>query len=171
MNAAVLFSCRWFQVARKVVPLLVGGEQELVYIDFSRPAVGAVLCHGRRILLIQQYRPIVDRLVWAIPSGGVEDGESLEHAARRELIEESGYTPVGPSRHLIGFFASYGSSNQRYEIFRFDGFEPEVQAFDRNEVLDVKWFARRDIRSMVESGEIVDALSLPSLLMWCYSEE
>ncbi len=43
------------------------------------------------LILIKQYRPALDRLVVELPAGLVDKGESPEEAARRELIEETGY--------------------------------------------------------------------------------
>lgn len=54
-----------------------------------RVAVDAVLVHGGRVVLVKRGRPpFLGR--FALPGGGVEFGEPLEDAVRREVLEETG---------------------------------------------------------------------------------
>jgi len=133
-------------------------------IAFPRPAVGVVARHGTDILLIRQYRFIVDEYVWAIPSGGVDEEETPVDAARRELEEETGYTAkhMDPLMHC---YASYGCSNQRFEIFIANDVAPISSGFDRSEVLQVRWFRRNEIVDLVKRNGIVDNLSLSPILL------
>ncbi len=50
------------------------------------------LTPDKKILVVQQYRFGIQKTTLEIPAGLIEPGESPEHAARRELIEETGYT-------------------------------------------------------------------------------
>ena len=68
-----------------------GTERVYYTVDFPAPAVGVIARRGDDVLLVRQYRFIVDEFVWAIPSGGVSEGESVTAAAARELEEETGY--------------------------------------------------------------------------------
>jgi ADP-ribose pyrophosphatase len=52
-------------------------------------AVGAVVVHDGRVLLVQRGRPPAARQ-WAVPGGSVRLGESLAAAAEREVLEETG---------------------------------------------------------------------------------
>ena len=52
-------------------------------------AVGAVVFRAQEVLLVQRRQPPNAEL-WAIPGGSVELGESLQAAAEREIVEETG---------------------------------------------------------------------------------
>jgi 8-oxo-dGTP pyrophosphatase MutT (NUDIX family) len=132
-------------------------------LDFPRAAVGVVARRGNGILLIRQYRFIVDHFVWAIPSGGVDKDEDAAAAARRELAEETGHV-AGTVRRLHSYFPSYGCGNQEFHLFEALDVEPGPAAFDRNEVLEVRWFETAEVRRMLLAEEIVDGLSLAPLL-------
>ena len=105
-----------------------------------RPNVGVVLFHpdghvwlGRRAKTPEPYN-------WQFPQGGVDDGEDLETAARRELAEETGVTSVdllAKTEEWIAyaFPADYGGTKQargfagqkqKWFAFRFTGDESEI---------------------------------------------
>jgi 8-oxo-dGTP pyrophosphatase MutT (NUDIX family) len=49
------------------------------------------VANGHEVLLIRQYRPPVNRYVIEFPAGLNDKGDTMEEAARRELLEETGY--------------------------------------------------------------------------------
>jgi ADP-ribose pyrophosphatase len=57
--------------------------------DKPRVAVGAVVIHCGKVLLVQRGQPPAQGL-WAVPGGSVELGETLQAAAEREIQEETG---------------------------------------------------------------------------------
>jgi ADP-ribose pyrophosphatase len=59
------------------------------YPHSPRVAVGAVVWHAERVLLVRRGKAPADGQ-WAIPGGCVELGESLPQAAEREILEETG---------------------------------------------------------------------------------
>jgi ADP-ribose pyrophosphatase len=61
------------------------------YPSRPRVAVGAIVFKDDRILLVRRGKAPAENC-WAIPGGSVEIGETLQHAAERELLEETGVT-------------------------------------------------------------------------------
>src|SRR3989442_2889832 len=78
----------YFSVLQQEV--LVNREKQIDFysIWFPRPAVGMVARRGTELLLLRQYRFLVEEDVCAIPSGGVAHGESVEVAAAPAVPEE-----------------------------------------------------------------------------------
>ena len=66
-------------------------KQKNDYPNNPRVAVGAVVFNNNRVLLVRRGQP-PSKDLWAIPGGSVEIGETLQEAAEREILEETGIT-------------------------------------------------------------------------------
>jgi ADP-ribose diphosphatase len=169
-NAVACHENRYFSVLQSDVIVPDGTHRNYFTISFPRPAVGVVARRGTDVLLIRQYRFIVDEFVWAIPSGGVAEGEPSSQAAQRELEEETGYR-AGSLQPLMHCYASYGCSDQKFEIFLAENLVSTGKAFDAAEVLEVRWFSREELMTLIENNGIVDNLSLSPLLLVLWKDE
>jgi 8-oxo-dGTP pyrophosphatase MutT (NUDIX family) len=94
-----------------------------------RQAVRAVVLDpGDRVLLVRF--DFGDRVVWATPGGGIEEGESDEHALQRELLEEAGLaeyelgSEIWHRTHVLGLSSAFDGQHERYYLVRTDPFEP-----------------------------------------------
>lgn len=169
LSSTVKYRTPYFSVLQENVVAPDGTHCDYHTISFPRPAVGILARRGTDILLLRQYRFIVDQFVWAIPSGGVAEGESLIDAAGRELQEETGYT-ARQLKPFMNCFASYGCSNQRFEIFVADDLTGDGSAYDRTEVMEVRWFSRREVLDLINQNGVVDNLSLSPILLFLLQE-
>ena len=85
-----VFSTSWFDLVAKTVE---PSNSPAPYYSVHCPDYVSILAltKDRKVLLVRQYRPAVERYTLELPSGHVESGESPEDAARRELLEETGF--------------------------------------------------------------------------------
>lgn len=106
-------------------------------------AAGILFVHDRRVLLLKRAESAQDAPgTWSVPGGGIEEGETPEQAARRELQEECDWTYDGPLTPL------YVSSNG-FQCFGAKGYaEPALNA----EHTDWGWFSFDDLPSPLHPG-------------------
>jgi ADP-ribose pyrophosphatase len=161
----------WFGVLKQKVTRPDGTVSPYYTIDFPNRAVGVVVRRGDEFLFIHQYRFIVDEHVWAIPSGGTEEGESFAEAAAREMEEETGYRPSKPLQHILGYYPSYGCGNQRFELFLAEDPVAVREVEGTDEVIRTRWFGKTEVLEMIGRNQIVDGLSLTPLLLVLLQEK
>jgi 8-oxo-dGTP pyrophosphatase MutT (NUDIX family) len=159
-----LYTSEWLNLRLVEVELPDGTRFDHHVVRLPHPAVGVVIHDAARgVLLLRRHRFITDTWGWEIPAGRVEPGESLEQAAERESIEETGWRPLRLER--LGFtHPTNGLMEQRFEYLTASGAE-HVGGFDPTETESIAWFAPEDVRTLIEQGEMPDGLSVAALGM------
>jgi 8-oxo-dGTP pyrophosphatase MutT (NUDIX family) len=138
-----------------------GRRWEHHVVKLRHLAVAVVVDDQKRVLMMWRHRFITDTWGWEIPAGRVDPGETLEQAAEREAIEETGWRPL--DLEYTGFsHPTNGLMQQRFEYFLSPRAE-RVGDFDRTETESIAWFAPDDVRTLIEQGEIPDGLSVSAL--------
>jgi ADP-ribose pyrophosphatase len=165
LSRRIVYDSDWIRIHHLDIALPDGSVARSWHlIDYPRQAAGIVpIGDDGRILMIRQYRFTTGRESWETPGGRIEAGESGEEAARRELREETGHS-AGKMEFVGRYFPSCGSSNQVFNVFVARGLEKVSQATDANEVIEVRWFTREEVRGMIRSNEIVEGMTLTALL-------
>ena len=81
----------WVELIEKTVQLEADRPTELYHFMTQNAYVGMLVQTKNGLIpIVRQYRPCVEEFTWELPAGTVDDGETPEHAARRELFEEIG---------------------------------------------------------------------------------
>ena len=130
------------------------------YPDHPRLAVGAVVFKDECVLLVRRGRPPA-RGQWAIPGGNVKLGETLQQAAQREILEETGIV-ITAGEPVYTFDAIVRDDKGRiqfhYVIVDLAGqyVDGEVNAGDDAD--DVRWVAEAELGALDVSPATVDLL-------------
>ena len=118
-----------------------------------------------RVVLLRNFRFVIGETLWEVPAGTVEVGEPLEACARRELAEETGYT-AAKWRSLGFLFASPGVLDEKLHLFVAEDLTPGDAAPEPGEQLQPVTVTFDDAIRMCLNGEIRDAKTITSLLLW-----
>lgn len=134
------------------------------FLHYDSEAVGVIIENDRgEILLINAYRYVTNSTGWEIPAGGVENSETPLVAAKREVLEETGYNVTEP-KFIYSYNPSNGMSDEVVNIVRCKAIN-NIDKFDKNEVKEFKWFPVGKIKEMIRKNEIKCGLSLLGLLL------
>jgi len=113
------------------------------YYAIERPDVVYVvaLTKDREIVLVYQYKNGIKDLVWELPAGFIEKDEKVEEAARRELLEETGYSSDRLTK--IGSFSSSAglARNTNYFFLAKNAEKASKQKLDENEEIEIKMYS------------------------------
>ncbi len=133
-------------------------------VRFKNAAVGIVaLDELDRVLLVGQWRYVLDEYSWEIPEGGVPPEQSLLEGAQRELAEETGYQ-AGTWRELLRFALSNSITDEVGAILVATDLVPGTPEPDATEELAVRWVSLDEAIAMIGRGEITDGISQLGLL-------
>ena len=159
-----LYDNEWVRLTIVDVEIPGGERFDHHVVRAPQPAAGTVVFDpARGVLLLWRHRFIPDVWGWELPAGRVDPGESLEEAAARETLEETGWRP-GPLTPLLTFFATIGFSDQRFSIFLADGATHVGDPTDASESERIEGVPSAQLREELAAGRVVDGLSLNGLL-------
>jgi len=130
------------------------------YPDCPRLAVGAVVIHEGRVLLVKRGKPPAEGL-WAIPGGSVELGETLQTAAEREILEETGIKiKAGDPVYTFDAIQKDGDGRVRFHYvivdLLADYLEGDPKAGD--DAHDVRWVHPSELDRMNVSRKTIELL-------------
>ncbi len=116
-----------------------------------------------RVLLERQYRYAAGMRMWELPAGRVDPGENPLAAAKRELIEETGYRASRWQKALF-FYVSPGFLDESMTVYLASGLKQGIAQPEEDERIAVRFFPLQQAVRMATSGKIVDAKTIASLL-------
>ncbi len=135
-----------------------------VVVHYGSIVLVPVLDDGR-ILLVRQYRHATGESLWELVAGRTERGENPARAARRELVEETGYTGRR-FRRLIEFFPTPGFVSERMVMFLVEGLKPGTARPEDDEKIEVGAFPLAKLERHIRRGSIRDGKTIAGLLYY-----
>jgi len=117
------------------------------------------------ILLIRQYRHAAGESLWELVAGRIEAGENPQVAARRELLEETGYT-ARRFRRLFSAYPTPGFVSEQMILFLAEGLREGDSRPESDERIAARRFTVREIERMMCRGALRDSKSIAGILYY-----
>jgi ADP-ribose pyrophosphatase len=114
------------------------------------------------VILIKQYRIVVEKEILEIPAGRLEGNEPPEARARAELEEEVGYQ-AGELVLAHSYFSSAGFTDERMYIYLAFDLSETARNLEFDERIDMVRVPIAAIAGMLAAGEIEDAKTIIGL--------
>jgi len=150
---------RW-SIASVELPDGVRFEQYVLRVP--RAAMAVVLDDADRVLMMWRHRFVIDRWVWELPGGYIDETEDPAITAAREVEEETGWRPANLVP-LLSFQPMVGTADAENLLYIGFGAQYMGTPTDINEAKRVEWIELDTVHDRIGRGEIVGAASIIGL--------
>lgn len=155
---------RVFKLVSENYTLANETTSDMDFIQHPGAAAMVPMLNLTDVILIKQYRHAIREFIWEIPAGTLDPEESPLNCARRELIEETGYSAA--DWHQLGTITPLpGCSDERIHIFLASDLKAAEQNLDDDEMLKVHQIKFEEALQMILNGEINDGKTISGLFL------
>ncbi len=163
-SQTTLHQGRVFRLVNEKYTLDNGVTSDMDFIQHPGAAAMVPMLNQTEVVLIKQYRHAIREFIWEIPAGTLDPEESAINCAKRELIEEIGYS--ANDWHQLGTITPLpGCSDERIHIFLASELKPAKQDLDDDEMLNVHKMELSKALQMILNGEIQDGKTISGLFL------
>lgn len=142
-----------------------GFEIHRAIVQHGGSAVILVVDAKKRVLLVRQYRLPARAYMWELVAGRLDPGEKPLQAAKRELIEETGFRAKN-WRKLLSFYVSPGFLAEKMHLFVASELTEGESTPMEDERIDTRWFTINELDEWIRKGKIQDAKTISGFLAW-----
>ena len=122
------------------------------------------------IVMERQYRHAAREFLLEVPAGKMEEGEDALAAAKRELLEETGFK-AKRWRKIIRYFASPGFLGEFMQVFIAEGLTLGDAQPEYDEQIEIEMMPLSRLLKMIDEGKIHDGKTLISVMLYARLRE
>ena len=141
------------------------GEKAIREIVHHRGGVGILFQVNGKFIFERQYRYAMQEEIIEMPAGKLEEGESPLEAAKRELLEETGYRPL-EMIHLGDSYPTVGYSSEVIHLYYCPNAIKEERHLDSDENIDLIYLSLEEIEKMIADNTIKDSKSVAAIYLY-----
>jgi ADP-ribose pyrophosphatase len=164
LKSEVVYPGRAFTVRRDTLRLPDGHETRLDIVEHVGSVVILPLDINGDLLFVRQYRHAAGLDLLELPAGTLNEGESPEICARREVREETGMA-AGILELLGGFYLAPGYSTEYMYVYLATDLHFDPLEADADEFLSVERLPQAEALALCERGDIPDAKTLAAFFL------
>jgi len=149
-----------FKTIERITANFDGFSKEYFVSDFGEKSAVLVI-YDNHVLLVRQYRLLINCLSFEVPGGRVDDEETPKRAAIRECMEETGVS-VNNLKSLIEYDPDLEYTKNHTYVF----YTEEIQDIHPTEQKEYEWVPLNKCMKMIENGSITDSLSIIAIMAY-----
>lgn len=167
LRSELVVDHRWYQLRRDHVQLPTGQELDDYFVSVrANVALVFALTADQQVVLVRQYKHGIGEILIELPGGVLDEGETSPlAAARRELLEETGYASDDIEQLAEVSDNPTKDTNRIYFFLARNARRVAAQHLDETENIEVLKVPLTDIESMIFSGQIKVAGSIALCLL------
>ena len=155
IDSEVVFEGGFLTVRRDRVRLPDGRSSSREYVAHPGAAAMVPIFPDQRILIERQFRYPVGTTFVEVPAGKLDPGEGALQTARRELLEETGYS-AGEWAFLTRLHTAIGFSDEAIDLFLCRDLVHTGQALDDGEFLEIDIVTLGWLMDELRAGRLTD---------------
>ena len=113
------------------------------------------------VLIERQFRHAAQQYLYEVPAGTIDPGEDHLEAAKRELLEETGYQ-ARKWTQLLQYFASPGFLGEWMQVFLAEDLTPGPASPEEDESLELQFIPLSELLRLIGAGKIRDGKTIIS---------
>lgn len=161
----LIYSGRKFEVIVEDQKLPNNEEAKIEMIKHDGSVVIIPFLNEEEIILLWHYRPVIKNWLYELPAGTLKKNEDPLEAAKRELLEETGYF-AEEIREMYKFYPSPGISTELMYVFVAKKLIKGRQKLEKDEVLEIVKMKLKEAIEMIKNKEIIDGKTALALLYY-----
>jgi ADP-ribose pyrophosphatase len=170
LNNTLVHRSYLFEVQRLELQLPDGRQIERDLVKHPGAALVLPVLTDGSIVMIRNYRYAAEGYLWELPCGTLDEDETPDACAVRELAEESGYT-AGHVEKLGRFYSCPGYNDEIIHAYLATDLTKGDQNLEGYEDITVEILADQEVRRMAATNEITDGKTLATLGMYWTREQ
>jgi len=167
LRSEMVLDHRWYKVRREEVQLPDGQILDDYYLSV-RPDVVLIfpVTPDNQVIMVRQYKHGAGEVLLELPGGVVDQtDESYEAAARRELLEETGYASDQWTKLAVIYDDPTKNTNHFHLYLALNAYPTSAQKLDETENILVEKIRLAQVKAKALTGEITVANSLAIILL------
>jgi ADP-ribose pyrophosphatase len=156
-----------FEVVVERVQLPNQSEAPFSYVKMKQGVCVIPILENDQVICIKQYRHIFEKWEYELPAGGIEEGDIPIETAKKELLEETGYT-AAQWMDLGYIYGSVGSTDEVIHLFAAKGLNKYQQELEESEEIEIEIIDLEELKKWIAEGEFRHSAGIAAVARYVF---
>ena len=164
LNSELIYDGKVIKVTKDEV-LCPNQETSIREIVHHRGGVAILFKADDKFVFEKQYRYALQEEIYEIPAGKLEEGEIPLEAAKREMLEETGFKPL-EMVFLGDMYPTGGYSSEVIHLYYCPKYEQGERHLDKDECIDLIYLSLEEVEKLIKDNTIKDSKSIVAISLY-----